>query len=300
MGKMDIGKKMSPVSFFALRLEMVRKGKVIGSGTGFIYKSDRVEQNFLVTNYHVLTARYPTKPEILLPEFEGSPDEIRFSLLRKDNYQPTHSTVSMLQGGKPISWLEHKDRAQGVDIVAIPVEPPQDVIVISQRELDLVDDINFEVGSDLFIIGFPFGFAAGQFFPIWKRGTVASEPLFRPNGLPMFYIDSFTNPGMSGSPVLAVEIRAVTLLKSEHARLFEKFQRKELSALDVMRHLDQDSLSRSQHKKYLQLVGIYSANILVGIDPANREDPNIGVVWQKELIDEILINPCYVEHPFLS
>lgn len=299
MGKIEMGKKMSPVSFFSLRLEMVRKGKVIGSGTGFIYKSHRVEQNFLVTNYHVLTARDPTKPETLLPEFEGSPDEIRFSLLRKDDYQPTHSAVSMLQGGKPISWLEHKDRAQGVDIVAIPVELPQDAIVMSQKELDLVDDINFEVGSDLFIIGFPFGFAAGQFFPIWKRGTVASEPLFRPNGLPMFYIDSFTNPGMSGSPVLAVEIREFIPLESEQARLFEKFQRKEFSALDVLKHLDLNSFSQSQRRKCLQLVGIYSSRILVGIYPDNTNDPNIGVVWQKELIDEILINPCYVEHPFL-
>lgn len=286
-----MSKKMSPISFFSLRLEMIRKGKMIGNGTGFIYKSDRVEQNFLVTNYHVLTARYPEKPDTLLPGFEGSPDEIRLSLLRKDDYQPTHRALSMVKEGRPISWLEHKDRARGIDIVAIPIELPQDAIVISQKELGLVDDINFEVGSDLFIVGFPFGFSAGGFFPIWKRGTVASEPLLRPNGLSMFYIDSFTKPGMSGSPVLAVEIREFVYFGSEQGKLFEKFERKELSALDVIKHLDPNDFSKSQRKKCFQLVGIYSANI---------KDPNIGVVWQKELIDEIFINPCCLEHPFLS
>ena len=291
-----MSKKMSPVSFFSLHLELVRKGKKIGSGTGFIYKPDGVDQNFLVTNYHVLTARYPDKPDKLVNGFEGSPDEIQFSALSRDNYEPTTYKLPMLQEGKPIVWMEHKDRTQGVDIVAIRIEPPQNAAVISQRELNLVDDISFEVGSDLFIVGFPFGLALGNLLPIWKRGTVASEPLFRPNGLSVFYIDSFVKSGMSGSPVFAMEIREVFQLKSEDAKLFRKSQRGELSELDVIKQLDPKSFQESQHRKYFQLVGIYSANILLN----DNKDPNIGVVWHKKLIDEIFSQPCHVEHPFLS
>jgi hypothetical protein len=167
---------------------------------------------------------------------------------------------------------------------------------MAQDKLGLVDDINFEVGSDLFIVGFPFGLALGNLLPIWKRGTVASEPLFRPDGLSMFYIDSFRNPGMSGSPVFAVEIREVFNLESEDAKLFRKLEQGELSALDVIRQLDLKSFQKSQHRKYFQLVGIYSANILLN----DNKDPNIGVVWHKKLIDEIFSQPCRVEHPFLS
>lgn len=290
-----MGKTMSSISFFSLYLELIHKGKKIGSGTGFIYEPDGVDQNFLVTNYHVLTGRYADKPDTLLPGLEGSPDEIQFSALSRDNYKPANFKLHMLQEGKPISWLEHKDRAQGIDIAAIRIEPPQNVAVISQKKLGLVDNINFEVGTDLFIVGFPFGFTLGNFLPIWKRGTVASEPLFRPNGLSMFYIDSFVKPGMSGSPVFAVEIREVFNLKSEDAKLFKKVERGELSALDAIKQLDPNSFAKSQHRKYFQLVGIFSHVITY-----DNQDLNMGVVWQKKLIDEIFANPCYVKHPFLS
>lgn len=39
--------------------------------------------------------------------------------------------------------------------------------------------------------------------PIWKSGTVASEPDADFNGKPLFLVDSATFEGMSGSPVLA-------------------------------------------------------------------------------------------------
>jgi hypothetical protein len=286
---------MSPISFFSLRLELIRKGDSIGNGTGFIFKPDGVDQKFLVTNYHVLTARYPNKPDTLLPGFQGSPDAIRFSVLKKDDYQPAYREFSMLKNGKPISWLEHKHRVQGVDIVAIPIDSPQNTVTVSQNELGLVNDINFEVGSDLFIIGFPFGYAAGDFYPIWKRGTVASEPLFKPDGLSMFYIDSFTKPGMSGSPVFAMESRPFFKLKREEAKLFEQYKQKELSATDLIKQLDESSFSNAYYKKCFQFVGIFSGIIIHG-----DKDPNIGVVWQKQLIDEIFVNPSYVEHPFLA
>ena len=39
--------------------------------------------------------------------------------------------------------------------------------------------------------------------PIWKRGSIASEPELPADDLPLFLVDSNTYKGMSGSPVYA-------------------------------------------------------------------------------------------------
>lgn len=292
-GSLSMSKKMSPLSFFSLRLEMMRKGRKIGTGTGFIYEPEGIGRKFLVTNYHVISARNPKEPQFLLPEFSDSPDEIQFSILTRPAYQPRTGGFSLIEN-KEFAWFEHKDRAKGVDIVAVPIEFPDDAIVVSHQQLGLVDDINFEVGSDLFIIGFPFGYGAGDFFPIWKRGTVASEPQFEPEGLPRFYIDSFTKPGMSGSPVIASETRNLVRLAGESKTAFERYEKGEASAIEALAGLDVSQLAKSIPTKCFQLVGIYSGRITVNGD----QDPNVGIVWQKRLIDELFSEPCPVRHPY--
>lgn len=205
---------MSPISFFSLHIELRLEGKKIGKATGFLYQPKEKDKIFLVTNYHVITASHPTNPSMILEGYPDCPDEIYITVLKKDNYVPFGIGYSLKKEDDPM-WIEHKDRDKGIDIVAIPIELPEDAIVVTQKQLSLVDDINFEIGSDLFIVGFPYGFGAGDFFPIWKRGTVASEPLFKPEGLSRFYMDAFTKPGMSGSPVFAFENRDIFYLDGE-------------------------------------------------------------------------------------
>ena len=281
-------KKMSPISFFALRLDLMRNGVKIGSGTGFVYQPEGADRKFLVTNYHVISARDPKEPHKSLPGLD-SPDQIQFSFLRRPDYQLIRGGFSLV-ANEDYTWIEHKDRAQGIDIVAIPIEFPDDAIIVTQQQLNLVDDINFEVGSDLFIIGFPYGHGASDFFPIWKRGTVASEPLFKPEGLSRFYIDSLTKPGMSGSPVFASDIRDLIFLKGEAKSNFEKYNRGEASALDVVTSLDADQIAKPVPTKCFQLVGIYSGRIIVH----GEQDPNVGIVWHKKLIDELFSQPSIV------
>lgn len=288
-----MSKKMSPISFFSLQIELRLEGKKIGRGTGFLYQPKGKDKVFLVTNYHVITASSPKEPSVILEGYPDCPDEISISVLSRKNHQPFKIGYSLKKGADP-TWVEHKDREKGVDIVAIPIELPEDAMVINQRKLNLIDNINFEIGSDLFIVGFPFGFGAGDFFPIWKRGTVASEPLFKPEGLQKFYIDSYTNPGMSGSPVFAFENREMFSLEGEEALLFKKYENGEISPLDFLRKCPSDKMVNLFQKKHMQLVGIYSGRIFL----QNEKDPNIGIVWQKQLIDEMFLEPVIVKHPF--
>jgi hypothetical protein len=269
------------------------EGKKIGNGTGFIYQPNGTDKKFLLTNYHIITASSPKEPESILNGYPDCPDEIKFNLIQKGKYMPMEGCFSLRKENNP-KWLEHRDRAKGVDIVALPLNFPKDAIVVTQNQLGLVDDILVEVGSDLFVVGFPYGYGAGDYFPIWKRGTVASEPAFKPEGLSRFYIDSFTKPGMSGSPVFAIEKRDIIPLKQEEAELYKKYETGDLSALELMRKLDFDLAKNVKKKKFLRLVGIYSGRVTVH----SGKDPNIGIVWKKQLIDEIFSDPQLTEHPF--
>jgi hypothetical protein len=285
-------KQMSPISFFSLRIELLLEGKRIGRATGFLYRPAPTEKIFLVTNYHVVTASPPQNPSEILEGYSDCPDELNITLLEKETLIPISIRYSLRKQDNPM-WIEHKDRNRGLDIVAIPLELPEKVIAVTQDALNLVDNVNFEIGSDLFIIGFPYGFGAGDFLPIWKRGTVASEPLFKPEGLLRFYIDAFTTPGMSGSPVFAIENRDMFYLDGEADTYFRKYEKGELSALDAIGKIQHDKMHFTK-KKVAQLVGIYSGRVVI----PDEKNPSIGIVWQKQLIDQMFSEHIMVKHPF--
>ena len=79
------GKSISPLSLFPIPITQKRNGKTIGHGTGFLARQEKDAPTLLITNYHVLTARYPTTPSKMLPGYPDSPDEIEFRIPRYEN-----------------------------------------------------------------------------------------------------------------------------------------------------------------------------------------------------------------------
>lgn len=271
---------------------MMRNGHKIGNGTGFIYFHTEMNAHFLITNYHVLTARNPKNPGMLLEDYPDSPDELKWNLFKKDTMEILTGSVALLEN-ENIKWIEHPMREQGVDIAAVKIRFPDDALIFSQDMLGLVDDIELEVGAELFIVGYPYGIAAGDIFPLWKRGTIASEPLIKPNNLSIFYIDATTMPGMSGSPVFAVESKKLVDLKGDSASAFREYEKGKLSPLELMTKLDPQAFAEPYNKKHYRLVGIYSGRLVEG-----KKDPSIGIVWNYHLIEELFINPVIMTHPY--
>jgi hypothetical protein len=153
-------------------------------------------------------------------------------------------------------WLVHPVHGRNVDVVAIPLPEPDNEVDYRPINLMNVTNLTIAIGMDVFILGYPFGI---QFpaYPVWKRGSIASEPEFAPLMGHFMLVDSASRPGMSGSPVIR---------RSWGNHLLE--------GGNLQIGVGQQS----------RLVGIYSGRLHAN-DP---NDPQLARVWPVGLIDEIL------------
>lgn len=187
-------------SFQSLYLELYKDNRKLGSGTGFIIKSKT--QNYLVTNYHVLTNKNPTNDEWLDPNCPLSPNKV---LIMHNANRPGYN-IAIIEDlydkkGKPL-WHEDRIGKEMVDVVELPLK---DTIKIKTYPVDYkkssYDDVLISTTERVFILGFPKGINSSPYFPVWKSGLLASEPDFDQEGKPIVWVDAITFPGMSGSPV---------------------------------------------------------------------------------------------------
>jgi hypothetical protein len=135
-----------------------------------------------------------------------------------------------------------------VDVAALPlVDAPFEgmhFLPLEPKDAAYGSEPRFWVMQDVFIVGYPFGLNHGYLWPLWIRGSVASEPTllftYKDDEYPLFLVDSRTRPGNSGSPVF---------LRRRH---FTE------TAAD-------DALPRSR------LIGVYSGRI--------NEQSDLGIAW---------------------
>lgn len=289
---MSTADRFSRVSLFAVRLEQCRSGKSMGYGTGFIYHHATSGKNFLVTNYHVLTARDPSNPSMLEPGYPDSPDEICWSVFTRPNFAVRSGSFSI--HGRT-AWLEHRQRSAGVDIAALALSFPEDAVVVTQADIEMDESLGAQVGMEVFIVGYPHGFGVHDILPIWKRGTIASEPRAKPDGLDKFYVDAFSHPGMSGSPVFAVARRQMIQLSPDASRLYAAHDRGELSALELIERIDPTEMERGKFDGMaLNLIGIYGGRVRV----TGNRDANLGVVYGASYLEDVFSQPVRATHPF--
>lgn len=152
-------------------------------------------------------------------------------------------------------WLEHPNRDLDIDIGLLPIMMPPETKPVHINDLPTTEILP-EVSHDVFILGYPFPPTSIHGLPIWKRGSIASEPGGSSN---FFYVDTASRPGMSGAPVL------------NRYRGFYKTDRTS-QAMN-----DSDWFGEGT-----DFIGIYSGRI--GAEDALQ----LGRVWKKRLIEEII------------
>lgn len=252
--------------------------KLIDVASGFFYENTE-GQLFIITNWHVVTGRQPHAPSI--SKTGAVPIKISFERPTAEDHsdgfmidlkalQTIDLEINDPSGERPI-WLEHPDVGFKVDVVAIPIDK-----VAQIEEICPIHSVNkydgFEarylpsVMDAVSVFGFPWGQSVGGVLPIYKRGSVASEPDYNQSGLPRFLIDCRTASSMSGSPVLV-----------SHSGIWNPSGEKKIAGDSVIGTVT-------------NFIGDYSGR-LTAKELGNKSDgetTELGIVWRKDALERIV------------
>lgn len=252
---------LSQSSYFLnpIKVDLDGNEHILASGTCFFLERD--SKTFLITNWHNVTGKNPLTGEYMTKPFQ-SPDFLRVKIYKnQETLEPIEFDIP-LYIDKKRTWLEHPKFAENVDAVAIPVKIPSDKLIFSPETFieSQNENTQVKVKQDVFILGYPFGIMSGNIFPIWKKGSIASEPAIDNDDLPKIYVDTASRKGMSGSPVIYYEKRGFGIIEGTI-----------------------DNIESITHN-HMQLVGIYSGRI-GGNDEFSAQ---LGIVWKMSAIEEII------------
>lgn len=199
-------------------ISMHDNGGQISTGTAFHYMFGG--KRFIVTNWHNVSgldffsrrnlntnARRPLWIEVhtaLWQRAENLPSN-GFSIFQRrvEIYAEPDAMLDPL-------WSEHPTLgSHGCDLVVVPDAKPALEPEFMHNSVNMISNMRVPVlpGEIAFVIGFPQGLTTGFGLPIWKSTFIASEPFYdvtvSGRHLPAFFLDGYTRPGMSGSPVFA-------------------------------------------------------------------------------------------------
>lgn len=252
--------KPDAFSFCSIPIDVIYGENVISIATGFLWQYE--QENYLITNWHVVSGFHPETNQPL--DFGGTtPDLLRVHLHLAENLGKWESHDVQLSDnqGRPL-WKVHKDFATNVDVVVIKIQVPEKFKAFPINVLPSTKshpDFEIKVGQDVFILGYPRGITGGGRLPVWKRGSIASEPEINLDNLPKILIDSFTRDGMSGSPVIAqfigIHIHNEGTISPD------------------------DWLGESR-----KILGIYSGRL----GTKDSLEASLGIVWKISVIEEII------------
>lgn len=232
-------------------------GTIFSTASGFIYKLN--ERTFLITNWHNVTGRHAETGETL-SEHAGIPNFIyTYFRIKNGDGSSQRETIYLYEDDemtKP-KWLVHPTYKERVDVVAIELTT-SDEFVYSPINSTRFDGVEPYVGDDCFVIGYPFEEFRYLGLPIWKKASIATEPSVNEDQLPKTLIDTATRPGLSGSPVI---YRSNGVHNTKDGKLTS------------------DSIIGT----VCGFLGVYSGRIGKGEIHAQ-----LGIVWKKNVIDEII------------
>lgn len=241
---------IDPLSATTLRVVPKFNQVDLASATAFTVRWESLP--YLITNWHVVTGRDPDTGQCLDKKHAAIPNALSVRFHAKGNLGAWKVVDLPLQDGedKPL-WLEHP-LGKAIDVVAIPIEAVEGIDVHG-LDLALADvDIVPTPAMPVSVIGYPLGLTAGESWPIWKTGHIASDPdIDYEPGRPAFLIDATTRSGMSGAPVV---LRLDSYRKRDGSQV----------------------LAGGTATKFM---GVYAGRI--------HEDSEIGRVWRPFVLSEL-------------
>lgn len=178
----------------------------ISHGTGFFWRAG--SRVFLITARHVVSGLYPFD-DSLVSKMGYLPERIRIFPSRYEQQVGAAPTARLVgielnvrEDGRPM-WLEDpRFQELRTDIAALelPIGETERLVCLNDNP-NTFPDMFSHVGFECVVVGYPTRHFGGLMTPIWRRGTIASEPALPVDGKPMFLLDASTSPGFSGGPV---------------------------------------------------------------------------------------------------
>lgn len=154
-------------------------------------------------------------------------------------------------------WLVHPVRRVDVAVLPVPFKPEELIIALYPLNLLAVARLRIEIGMEVFVLGYPFEIKPPA-YPVWKRGSIASEPQLARLTNDYMLVDTASRPGMSGAPVIR---RSWT------------------------NHLVEPGVVALVDTPLNKFIGVYSGRI-----PTDHpHEAQIGLVWDGSVIDEIIV-----------
>lgn len=192
------------ISLITTPIILLKGNDVISQGTGFYYSLVDGEKHilFLVTNYHVLTGNEPNTSK------SPKGDNIKF-YFHKDPQNPgdvNEVRIQLYTKNQKEIWVTSNEYPDA-DVAAIPMLSvfTKGAAVSAITEKWTESNLKIRPTSTITLTGYPYGFFDKKnWLPIWKTGTIATEPSYDFEGKPLMLIDISAFPGMSGSPAFAI------------------------------------------------------------------------------------------------
>lgn len=278
------------LSFSSFYVETYFDECILSNATAFCYKKQN--QHYLVSNFHVMSGREPKldKNGVYTPQHSNLaiPNKIKVYIYGWMDDKTTEITIGncvicefqlLDDDGNPLFKAKKYNNNEYVDIAVLPIN----VIYNSHGKKLKPICVNAEYyekfkskdiihpSDNVFILGYPLGKRDDSGSSIWKKGSIATT-LFNRD---MFYVDTSTRSGMSGSPVFYINKDANAYLK----------------------YAKEDILEEKIY--FIEFLGVYCGRIINEIQA--NDDSNIiikdcdmdiaaqlGIVWKNTYIDEII------------
>ncbi|WP_342068703.1 S1 family peptidase [Yoonia algicola] len=250
------------------RGEIVRKRW----SSGFFWR--RGDVPFLITNRHCVTGRDGSN-EPLKDGFDPIALHVFFRVPHErvahdaQTYSNRSIEFHLWRDDEP-DWQEHP-KGSCIDVVALRFSDfPDQIHCVNDKEQ--YDHWQPEAGTDCFIVGYPEALGGSEGTPIWKRGSIASEPELGLDGMPVFLCDSATRKGLSGAPVFAKMLGNF----SSEGRPFS------------------GTASPQFFAHWTKFLGVYA-----GREGDEKDGFQLGRVWKASILSDVLNNTNTPESPFI-
>lgn len=269
---------------------------LISTGTAFLY--DYNDEVFLITNWHNISGKHFLSKEKLGARCPTYLEAKFITYINSTQFTAISHRIEIYEDYQPV-WLEHTTLGSTCDVIAIPIQKPDNIPEFMHHPSNLISKIRIPVkpGNNCFVIGFPKSLSIGIGLPLWKSGFIASEPHYDvvingeiskmgglKNGLelPAIFIDTLTREGMSGSPVFASYVG--------NWDMSNPYKEIDLTNPNFFKRND---VALGENR--MEFIGCYSGRI-----GKLEEGAALGLCWKDETIRIICQNKKKGEHPHVG